>query len=298
MKLFLVLVFISQIALSQTLKVFDQNTKASIPYAIVMVDTTGYYTDGDGRLAIKINKFDSISIEHLNYHKLKINKIKDSLFLKPKAYNLDEIEILNYDALKSNLLKTPRDFLSTVIVNQTEAITCLCPKKEKHLNSKITELRFEVSNTKYHIKKEKLDKHQVIFRLNLYENQKFYPVKPIYSYAPETFSLKKVFDNKSYFVFDLKHKPIKLIKEGFCFGLEHLEFINNKNNPYRIKELFMKNYVDKSKYFKAKTYLHYPLHPKYDSLISNKNFYKESFEDFKIKKRAPIFIPEMIIYQE
>ena len=298
MKTLLIFSFISQIILSQSLQVFDQNTKSGIPYAIVMVDTTGYYTDADGRLTIKLNKFDSISIEHLNYHKLKINKIKDSLFLKPKAYNLDEIEILNYDALRPKRLKTPRGFLSTVIVKQTEALTCLCLKKEKYLNSKITELRFEVSGSKYHIKKEKLDKQKAVLRLNLYKNEKNFPGQSIYSYAPVTFSLKKVFDNKSYFVFDLKHKPIELTKEGFCFGLEHLEFINDKNNAYRIKELFMESYLDKSKYFKAKTYLNYPLHPKYDSLISNKRFLKESFKNLNIKKDAPIFIPEMIIYQE
>jgi hypothetical protein len=296
MKNYIIILFISHLCAGQNLNVYDSKTKAGIPYAIVFVDTSGYYTNHEGKLNLNKLAFDSIIISHLNYKKLSLKRkeIKDSTFLNSKINSLNEISIIDYNGFNSKLLKTPKKFMNVVMVKNSEIITCYCPKNSKYDEAIITELNFKLGNKKQHLDAEKIEDQQVVLKLNIYENKNQYPVKPLFSYASKTFWLKEIIENKYDFYFDISHNPIEIQKNGFCLGLEHLKFYDLKDK-YKIKQLFFETFKDKSKTFNAKTYLYYPLRNN-DSIISNNKFHESFFKQMNIDLKNPIFIPKMFIY--
>ncbi|QTY26876.1 hypothetical protein [Flavobacterium sp. CS20] len=295
MKYIILLFFISNFTFCQTLKVYDKNTKISVPYAIVFLDTIGYYTDENGVLNINGNNFDSISVKHLNYKILKLDSKKDfdTIYLKPKVNVLNEILLVDFKNKKEKKLKSPSNYFSSLMRNNNEVITCLCPKKQKTIGSILTGFKFELSKNKHLNNRKALTTESVSFRLNFYENKNFIPAKYLYSKIYSDMSIVELIEDKYSMYLNFKDKPLEIKENGFCFGLEHLEF---KNTPKTKTDFFMsiENSYNKSKYFKAKTVTNYSLSGK--KLLTAKEIDSEGFK-FHNLKDDPVLIPEMVIYK-
>lgn len=285
---------LTQLTFGQKIGVYDKITKESVPYAVIFLDQKGFYTDKNGLLNLNFIEFDSISISHLNYETLKLNHkdVTDSLFLDSKIDILGEVSIVNYDENKTRRLKTTPRIFNAIMLKHTEIITCFCSKKSELHEAKILKLKFKLSKNKYHYDIEKTDYQEISLRINLYKNQKQYPKKEIYSYYPEVFSLKKVIEHNYVLEFDLTNKPFKFTSNGFCIGLEHLEF-SNKHNKENTKELFFDLYKNTHKSYVAKTYIYYPLFHN-DSIISYDDFHKNFIKNADLKHTS-VFVPEIII---
>ena len=287
--------FVSYYSFSQNFKAFDQNSKQPIPYVIVFIDSTGYYTNDKGEFNLKDKRFDSLTISHLNYYDLNIkySELSDSLFLKPKLETLDEVIIMDYKNLKQKKLKSPSKYLNSIIRHNNEVITCLCLKNRKLENAVLTEFIFQLSKNKNLTNKNQITNETVSFRLNFYENNKYNPGKYLNSVLYENLSIKDMITDNYNIKLNFKPKPIILNEDGFCFGLEHLGFKNLIKNK---KKYFIsiENSFNRSKYFNARTVTNYPLSQKRNLTAMER--YPEAFEYLNLKD-DPVLIPEMIIYK-
>lgn len=205
---------------------------------------------------------------------------------------LDEVLIIDYNNLKSKKLNRPRKYFNSIIKNNVEVITCLCPNSNKIIGSFIIQFNFELSKNQNLTDKIKLKNKAVSFRLNFYTNINQKPQDYLKSIVYDSISLNDMIENKNYaFNLNFQHDPLKIKEKGFCFGLEHLGFqnVSGTNDNFFIS---IENSFNKSKYFDAKTLTNYPLSGR--GFISAKERDPKGFQSLNLKEN-PVLIPEMLI---
>jgi len=274
------------ISYSQSLIIVDRTSKTPISYATVFVDTIGQYSDKNGKINLNYSNFEKININHIGYTSLELAKIDlkdlDTIFLEPKVLNLDEVILYDKSDVRMKLLKH-KPFYGIILFDNSETISCFCSKKGK--SQIVKELNFNldvVFTEKYLIN----DTVNHTFNLKIYDNKNYKPFDLKRLPLTKTILEKDFRGKRVTLSFDFNINPLIIDENGICFGLEHITFRNDyypKKYPY-ISSSFSK----KSKYFKAKTYIKYPL--------AFKDELKEVEEVFKIDE--PIFlVPDVVIYK-
>lgn len=289
---FIILLLFATNLFCQKILIKDIKTKKPIPYAIVMLDTTGFYSNKKGVFNFKNKSFDNIEIKHISYESLKLNhsEVTDTLFLEPKTNKLGEVKIMNFEYLKRKKLRKPANFFNSIFKDNSEIVTCLKPKKQKIKNAYLVKLVFEISKRKELTKVDEFEKIMMDVRLNFYVNNQLKPKKPIKSILFEDLKLKKIIENNYTLKLNIKNNSVKIPDNGICIGLEHIKFKNDPNSFF----VSFENVKNKSRFFEAKTLLNYPLNGK--GYKSAKELDPKGFEQFNLEN--PVLLPEMIIYYD
>jgi len=276
--------FYSNISFSQSISIVDVETYEPVSYAVVFLDSIGQYSNDKGEININNKNFNTITIDHLGYKKFRnsINNIKeiDTIFLYPKALNLDEVTVFNRDKAKIKTLKY-KSYYGAILFDNSEYITCFCPKKSERFIIKEFKFLFETDN-----KNKLTDTTSHTFNLRIFENENYKPKqlkrrKITYNILEREFKIDEKEIN-----FDFTDNPLIIDESGLCFSLEHITF-RDKYFPVNYHRLSVQK-SKKSKYFEVKTYLRYPL--------AFKGEMKEFSEAFKLDENIFI-IPEITIYK-
>lgn len=284
MRLFFIYILFLNHCLSQTITVVDKQTKKPISYAVVFKDSLGSYTSKHGKFSINdTNIYKNLLIKHVGYEDLKISKnnIKDTLFLKPKKINLEQITIFDKGNKKIKLLRH-KPYYGVTLQENSETISCFCSKKATDMIIKeFSIFLYSVSSTK---KINDTIKH--IFKFNIYENENFKPID-LKRKTLQRQVVEKEFYNKNVILkFDYTENPIFVDNKGICIGLEHITF----RKEYNFKNILFisSSFSKKSKYFDFKGYLKYPL------AFGNK---LKLYSEIRPDKESPILIPDIKIYK-
>ena len=294
MKFLCILLITSQFCLAQTIFIKDKLTKEEVPYAIVKLDSLGFYTDVNGSLDISNQKFEHIWVTHLNYedHKINAKNLSDTLWLEPKDDYLDEVIIRDFSMKKQKRLKAPSKYFSVVLFKNSETISCLCPKKDFE-NVFITKFKFDIDKRQNLIEKDKLEKISISIRLNLYNIENWKPAQIKNSILFEKLSINDMLENKHQLILEFENQAIALNEQGFCFGIEVLGYFEG-DKKIDVNSLIINTSKNKSKYFDSKLYLRYPIND--NKLVRFDEFHKRDFEIFNFK-HIPVLIPEIILYE-
>lgn len=294
MKLLCILLFTSQFCLAQTIFIKDKLTKEEVPYAIVKLDSLGFYTDVNGSIDVSKYKFKNILVTHLSYEtqKLNVTSLTDTIWLNPLENQLEEVVIRDFSNKKKKHLKTPPKFFNNLLIIGTETVSCLRPKKNIE-NTIISSFIFEISENKKLNNPQKLKDLSISLRLNFYSSENLKPVEAVNSVFYEKLSINKMLKNNNQLILNLENELISIEKKGFCFGIEILDYFEDEKQVDGI-HLSINTSKNKSKYFDSKLYLRYPIND--NEIISHEDFHKKIFELRKIKD-VPVLIPEMILYK-
>src|SRR5690554_5434329 len=82
---------------SQTFEIRDFLTKKPLPFATIILDNqNGFYTNENGVFQLD-REYKSITISYVGYesYTTKVETLKDTIFLKPITYNIEEVTITN-----------------------------------------------------------------------------------------------------------------------------------------------------------------------------------------------------------
>ncbi|MEP3210728.1 MAG: carboxypeptidase-like regulatory domain-containing protein [Maribacter sp.] len=91
--------------------ILDSVTKEPLRYAALSWNSSqGAIANEEGRYELFLNSSDSvhITISHIGYKELRLNSmaLSDTIYLSPKAYELDEIVLIDTDDLKNKILSS------------------------------------------------------------------------------------------------------------------------------------------------------------------------------------------------
>ncbi|MDT8347635.1 MAG: hypothetical protein RQ756_07515 [Flavobacteriaceae bacterium] len=270
---------------AQKLSIVDAETNQPIAHTIVMLDTTGYYTNEKGEFFLAGKTFDSISIRHLAYKMLtlKQNKLPDTLYLSPKTIDLGEVELIDLSKHTVKKIKTKTIGSIMILTTNVELISCLCSKKKKD-QIKLAKFIFNIRRRKPDTIAASL---KISFRLNIYENNDFKPQQFVRSIDLSVLSAEGFEKNNSRALhFDFGRNPLIVDEKGFCFGLEIM-------NPDSIKQnddvSFITTFVKRHRLLTGKSHIKFQLQNdtrlfEYNSILPDP---KENY----------MFIPEIYIYE-
>jgi hypothetical protein len=144
---FLVLLLSNNIFAQKRIYILDSVTKNILPFAEIQLGEGGVYTNEKGFFTVQNDTIQNATIHFLGYKSCLVNLTKtDTILLKPKHYELDEIvlsskkEVLKIDFLHIN----KKSFGSFPVVKETEILTTITPKTNK-LIGKLEAVSFKLS---------------------------------------------------------------------------------------------------------------------------------------------------------
>lgn len=280
--LFLYFLSIWCLSYSQTFVVADSLTKEPLAFATVVLDEKEMlYSNEKGVLTLK-NNFENITISYLGYDDFTSKKqhLKDTIFLSPKPFELQEVTITNHNVplQKIGYLKRAKLLYSLPIPPKTELVICITPI-EKHINSYIETVEFPLRKIKFYNETDKLYKNvPAVVRVNIYTTKNKLPDQKIFSSEP----IKFIMSNKELIKVDISSEMIRFSEEGLCFGIEMIGRISQdgefvEENSYAEPIFTDKNSPD----YTAQTYHNVFLGN--DNLYDMNDFFNE--QAFKILKK-------------
>ena len=288
---------------AQTLKILDNKNHKPIPYAIVLADNIGYYTNSEGELKLNYTNLDSLKIKHVNYYdlNLKYSELSDSIFLKPKTEILKEITLISYNNFKEKEIKSKTDVGFVMPIKNSEVISCLEFKK-KYQKAYLNKVSFEIGNNLFfNIIKNLSEEDYYILRLNIYESsKKLYPKETIRKSIVKKVFLKTLFyntknkiSNSGYIDFYIQDLQIDIIERHICLGLEVIDTNLHNKKLREVVKFQPKLTQKKNKYMITKTY--------FRNVFNSENELKTYFESLPSYKdffnnKEPKLLPYLEIY--
>lgn len=244
---------------SQTCEVKDFLTKEPLPFANIIFDKIeGIYTDENGKFLLN-NSYKSIKISYVGYesYTAKVETLKDTIFLKPIIYNIEEVTITNSknSLEKIGFLKSKgiKNIKSTPLNPKSEQIIVVLPINETIINSYVENIEFPLNKVKHYNKTDRLYKNApAVIRINVYTVENNLPKEKIFSSEP----IKFIMSNKEIVSVDVSEKMIILPEQGLSFGIEMIGRIND-NGEFVEEKSYARPLLtnQSSKDYKAVTYL-------------------------------------------
>lgn len=267
---------------AQTIVVVDSLTKEPLAFATIVLDEKEMlYSNEKGVFTLK-NNFENMTISYLGYDDFTSKKqhLKDTIFLSPKPFELQEVTITNHNVplQKIGYLKRAKLLYSLPIPPKTELVICITPI-EKHINSYIETVEFPLRKIKFYNETDKLYKNvPAVVRVNIYTTKNKLPDQKIFSSEP----IKFIMSNKELIKVDISSEMIRFSEEGLCFGIEMIGRISQdgefvEENSYAEPIFTDKNSSD----YTAQTYHNVFLGN--DNLYDMNDFFNE--QAFKILKK-------------
>ncbi len=267
---------------SQTFVVADSLTKEPLAFATVVLDEKEMlYSNEKGAFTVK-NNFENVTVTYLGYNDFTSKKLllKDTIFLSPKPFELQEVTITNHNTplQKIGYLKRAKLLYSLPIRPKTELVICITPN-EKHINSYIETIEFPLRKIKFYNETDKLYKNvPAVVRVNIYTVKNKLPDQKIFSSEP----IKFIMSNKELIKVDISSEMIQLPEEGLCFGIEMIGRINQDGEFVVENSYASAIFTDKdSPDYTAQTYHNVFLGN--DNLYDMNDFFNE--QAFKILKK-------------
>lgn len=280
--LFLYFLSIWYLSYSQTFVVADSLTKEPLAFATVVLDEKEMlYSNEKGVLTLK-NNFENITISYLGYDDFTSKKqhLKDTIFLSPKPFELQEVTITNHNVplQKIGYLKRAKLLYSLPIPPKTELVICITPI-EKHINSYIETVEFPLRKIKFYNETDKLFKNApAVVRINIYTVKNKLPNQKVFSSEP----IKFIMSDKELITADISREMIQFPEEGLCFGIEMIGRINQDGEFVEENSYVEPIFTDKnSPDYTAQTYHNVFLGN--DNLYDMNDFFNE--QAFKILKK-------------
>lgn len=280
--LFLYFLSIWCLSYSQTFVVADSLTKEPLAFATVVLDEKEMlYSNEKGVFTVKSN-FENITVTYLGYNDFVSERklLKDTIFLNPKPFELQEVIITNQDnrLYKIGYLKRAKLLYSYPVQPKTELVICITPI-EKHINSYIETIEFPLRKIKFYNDTDKLYKNvPAVVRVNIYTVKNKLPDQKIFSSEP----IKFIMSNKELIKVDISSEMIQLPEEGLCFGIEMIGRINQDGEFVVENSYASAIFTDKdSPDYTAQTYHNVFLGN--DNLYDMTDFFNE--QAFKILKK-------------
>lgn len=243
---------------SQTCEVRDFLTKESLPFATIILDNeNGFYTNENGMFQLD-NKYKSIRISYVGYedYNAEIKDLKDTIFLKPISYNIEEVTIINnknppkkIGYLKNTMKKCGT---SLPLSPKGEQIIVLTPTNKDIIDSYIEKVEFPLDKVKHYNKTDKLYKNApAVVRINIYTVENNLPKQQIFSSKP----IKFIMSDKEIVSVDVSEEMIKIPEQGLSFGIEMIGRIN-ENGEFVEENSYTRPLLtnQSSKDYKAVTY--------------------------------------------
>lgn len=243
---------------SQTCEVRDFLTKESLPFATIILDNeNGVYTNENGMFQLD-NKYKSIRISYVGYedYNAEIKDLKDTIFLKPISYNIEEVTITNnknppkkIGYLKNSMKKCGT---SLPLSPKGEQIIVLTPTNKDIIDSYIEKVEFPLDKVKHYNKTDKLYKNApAVVRINIYTVENNLPKQQIFSSKP----IKFIMSDKEIVSVDVSEEMIKIPEQGLSFGIEMIGRIN-ENGEFVEENSYTRPLLtnQSSKDYKAVTY--------------------------------------------
>jgi len=243
---------------SQTFEIRDFLTKKPLPFATIILDNqNGFYGNEKGAFQLN-NKYNSIRISYIGYedYNAETKDLKDTIFLKPIIYNIEEVTVTNSrnPAKKIGYLKNTMKKCGTSIPlsPKSEQIVVLTPTNKDIIDSFIEKIEIPLNKVKHYNKTDKLYKNApAVVRINIYTVENNLPKEQIFSSKP----IKFIMSDKEIVSVDVSNEMIKLPKEGLCFGIEMIGRID-KNGEFVEENSYTRPLLtnQSSKDYKAVTY--------------------------------------------
>lgn len=267
---------------SQTFVVADSLTKEPLAFATVVLDEKEMlYSNEKGAFTVK-NNFENVTVTYLGYNDFVSERklLKDTVFLNPKPFELQEVTITNHNVplQKIGYLKRAKLLYSLPIRPKTELVICITPN-EKHINSYVETVEFPLRKIKFYNETDKLYKNvPAVVRVNIYTTKNKLPDQKIFSSEP----IKFIMSNKELIKVDISSEMIQLPEEGLCFGIEMIGRINQDGEFVEENSYVEPIFTDKdSPDYIAQTYHNVFLGN--DNLYDMTDFFNE--QAFKILKK-------------
>lgn len=280
--LFLYFLSIWCLSYSQTFVVADSLTKEPLAFATVVLDEKEMlYSNEKGAFTVK-NNFENITVTYLGYNDFVSERklLKDTIFLNPKPFELQEVIITNQDnrLYKIGYLKRAKLLYSYPVQPKTELVICITPI-EKHINSYIETIEFPLRKIKFYNDTDKLYKNvPAVVRVNIYTVKNKLPDQKIFSSEP----IKFIMSNKELIKVDISSEMIRFSEEGLCFGIEMIGRVNQDGEFVEENSYVEPIFTDKnSPDYTAQTYHNVFLGN--DNLYDMNDFFNE--QAFKILKK-------------
>jgi len=217
--IYIILAFNCFVFYAQVFVVVDSQTKELLPFAGIVIDNEGFYTNENGRFTIKENS-KTLKINHLGYEDFSsgIKDVKDTVFLIPKSILINEVTIShnNNKIQKIGYLKKSK-YSVGLLSPKVENIIVIMPTNSAITGSFVEKIEFPLDKFKLYNKKDKLYKNTpAVVRINIYTVKNNLPKEQIFSSKP----IKFIMSDKEIVSVDVSNEMIKLPKEGLCFGIE------------------------------------------------------------------------------
>lgn len=257
----IVFLFCSKTLFSQQyVIVVDTITKEPLSYTnIKFKNNKGVYANKNG--VFKLEQKIDLSISHLGYkHKIiRFNQIKDTIFLTPINEELNEVLVINREKeilKKIKFQKGTNFFGSYLLSSENEIISSIIPN-QKIRGYYIDKMIVSFEKLKWHKEKDSLKEQLSVIKINIYELMNNKPNKLLFSSNP----IKMNAYNKDKIELKLENESLIFNKEGLGFGIEYLGNINSNGDFFKTSRLYLRPTLDKnkSKYYKAKTFIRHTL---------------------------------------
>jgi hypothetical protein len=217
---FTLLIF--SISLRSQIVIKDASSGDPLPYAIILGDSTGIYTDDKGYFNSGAVNARMVTIRFLGYRDTIVdlkNYNKQIIELQPLRYELPDVFVGNdKPSLQLKMPKKPRDFSWFPFLPGNEIIITVKPKEDVNYRLKSIKLPFSRA-----MKRDRLKKNDTaIVRFNFYRagGQLIEQTNPV----------KIVTDTKDVLFVDLEDKDIAFDSSGIRIGLEFIGMSNSINN--------------------------------------------------------------------
>ena len=210
------------ISLRSQIVVKDASSGDPLPYALVLWDSTGVYTDDKGYLDVGTVNAQMVTIRFLGYRDTIVDlKSYDEqiIELQPLRYELPDVYVGNdKPELRLKMPKKPRDFSWFPFLPGNEIIITVKPKE--NLNYRLKSIKLPFSRA---MKRDRLKKNDTaIVRFNFYRAGG--------QLIAQTDPVEIVTDTKDVLFVDLEDKDIAFDFSGIRIGLEFIGMSNSINN--------------------------------------------------------------------
>jgi|GEM_PF-6763450 len=236
---------------SQNITILDSINKTPLSYANVkyLNSDRGVYSNEKGVFTLGDTKPDSLLVSYIGYYpmRIKVSKLNDTIFLKPKVETLKEIFINSKIEEKVIGLRKKSNYFSSHMASSWEYAAHLKFNQNYH-NVYIKNISFPIKKTK----KIKNKDFKSVVRVNIYSiNQDGHIGEKIYTSTPAYTPI----DKSNTITFDVINELIQINNE-MVIGIELIAFINKENEIQNDKNMYLHLPFSKqeAKEFSSKTY--------------------------------------------
>lgn len=248
----------------KTYKIKDTINNINIPYASIKIigGKKGFYTNELGEFSSNyLTNVDSVEISHINYYSiiLKVNKLKESIFLKPKKNLLDEIIISTKKKSKQKTIGyiKKQKKLSWFIQPKSKLSTLIKLTKNYNEKSIIKSIQIPIGKKTIINDGKKFIKitpnFNSIFRVELFSNNNN---KPNFSLLNEPIVINCNQNSNDIINIDVSNQNIRYPKEGIFISVEMIGDVKNNElgktilpsfmfTKKKIKNIYTETYIKK-----------------------------------------------------